>query len=216
MKTKFKNFLFEESKNLVVFYGGRFQPMHRGHYELYNSLVKKFGKDNVFISTKLSKDGEKEHIKGNFSKNPLTFDEKVKIISEIFGIKKDHIINSDPYRPDLEKIGRDPKMTSVVLAFSEKDAGRLIPGKVLQPYPNNNFNLEPLTSGSNDDPKNRMYYITMPTNFNAMSASDFRNIVANYGNSEETKTAFKNFFGKDPSKHPDILELLVKKLYKNK
>jgi len=210
---KFKQFLAEEAKkNLVVFYGGRFQPMHKGHYELYSSLVKKFGKDNVYVSTKLSKDAEKQHVKGDFSKDPLTFEEKVQVITKMFDIKKDHIVNADPYRPDLEKIGRDPKKTSVVLAFSEKDAGRLIPGKVMQPYPKDDKNLEPLISGTEDDTKSRMYYVTMPVNFAGMSASDFRAIVIKDGDGPESKKAFKEFFGKDVD--VSVLKMLVKKLHK--
>lgn len=212
---KFKQFLTEASKkNVVVFYGGRFQPMHKGHFELYNSLVKKFGKENVYLATKLSKEAEKLHAKGNFAKDPLTFDEKVKVMTEMFGIAKDHIVNSDPYRPDLSLIKRDPKKTSVVLAFSEKDAGRLTPGKVMQPYPKDDSNLEPLWQGTEEDPKTRMYYITMPVNFEGMSASDFRAILMKDGNGEETKKAFAEFFGSDSSKHKNILNLLLKKLYK--
>jgi len=209
---KFKQFLAEEAKkNLVVFYGGRFQPMHKGHFELYNSLIKKFGKDNVYISTKLSKDAEKQHSKGDFSKDPLTFEEKVKVITKMFDIKKDHIVNMDPYRPDLEKIGRDPKSTSVVLAFSEKDAGRLIPGKVMQPYPKDDKNLEPLMSGTEEESKSRMYYVTMPVNFSGMSASDFRAILIKNGDGPESKKAFKQFFGKDVD--TSVLKLLVGKLH---
>ena len=42
-----------ENKGLrpVVIYGGKFQPFHKGHYEIYQRLVKEFGKKNVFIST---------------------------------------------------------------------------------------------------------------------------------------------------------------------
>ena len=212
---KFKQFLAESSakKDVVVFYGGRFQPMHKGHFELYKSLVKQFGKDNVYLATKLSKEAEKLHTKGNFAKDPLTFDEKVKVMTEMFGLSKDHIVNSDPYRPDLSLIGRDPKTTSVVLAFSEKDAGRLTPGKVMQPYPKNDSELEPLWQGTEEEPKTRMYYITMPVNFEGMSASDFRAIIIK-GDDKETKKAFSEFFGSESSKHPTILKLLQKKLQK--
>ena len=36
-------------QKIVVIYVGRFQPFHKGHYSTYQHLVKKFGKDNVFI-----------------------------------------------------------------------------------------------------------------------------------------------------------------------
>ena len=42
--------LKESVDNIAVFYGGRFQPMHRGHHDVYKHLVSKFGADNVFIA----------------------------------------------------------------------------------------------------------------------------------------------------------------------
>ena len=39
--------------NIVVVYAGRFQPFHKGHYATYSHLVKKFGKNNVFIGTSI-------------------------------------------------------------------------------------------------------------------------------------------------------------------
>ena len=36
-------------KKTVVIYVGRFQPMHKGHAGTYQHLVKKFGKDNVYV-----------------------------------------------------------------------------------------------------------------------------------------------------------------------
>jgi len=38
-------------KKTVVVYVGRFQPMHKGHAGTYQHLVKKFGKDNVYVGT---------------------------------------------------------------------------------------------------------------------------------------------------------------------
>jgi hypothetical protein len=207
----FSKYLLESvSKDIVVFYGGRFQPMHKGHHELYKSLVKKFGAKNVFIATKLSKDAEKKHAKGDFGKDPLTFNEKVQVITKMFGIPKEQIVETDPYRPNLELIGRDPKKTSVVLAFSEKDSERLVPGKVMQPYPKDETKLEPLWIGTEEAPASRMYYVTMPVNFSGMSATDFRNILTQHGDNADGKAAFKEFFGKDVDKK--VMDLLVKKL----
>ena len=38
-------------KKTIVIYSGRFQPFHKGHYNTYQNLTKKFGKDNVYIGT---------------------------------------------------------------------------------------------------------------------------------------------------------------------
>ena len=39
------------AKDIAVFYGGRFQPMHKGHHKVYMNLVEQFGSSNVFIAT---------------------------------------------------------------------------------------------------------------------------------------------------------------------
>jgi len=46
-------------KNKVVVYSGRFQPFHKGHYATYDHLVKKFGKDSVYIGTSDVTDNKK-------------------------------------------------------------------------------------------------------------------------------------------------------------
>ena len=73
-----------EAENLrpVVIYGGKFQPFHSGHYEIYEKLVNEFGKDNVFISTS---DINKSKLNQKaYSENHIfTFDEKVKIMENI-------------------------------------------------------------------------------------------------------------------------------------
>ena len=43
--------LFEAQRNLVVIYGGRFQPFHKGHRAVYDYLVKNYGRDAVWITT---------------------------------------------------------------------------------------------------------------------------------------------------------------------
>ena len=70
-------------KKVVVVYGGRFQPMHKGHYGTYQHLVKKFGKNNVFISTSN---------KVERPKSPFNFKEKVKIMTTMFNIPKSKIV----------------------------------------------------------------------------------------------------------------------------
>ena len=43
--------LSEDIKKEVVVYSGRFQPFHSGHAKVYEHLVSKFGKNNVFRGT---------------------------------------------------------------------------------------------------------------------------------------------------------------------
>ena len=49
----------ENVGSIAVFYGGRFQPMHQGHRDVYKHLVTKFGADNVFIATTFSQKATK-------------------------------------------------------------------------------------------------------------------------------------------------------------
>ena len=51
MKTLQQYLLEKLNIRPVVIYGGKFQPFHAGHFEIYQKLVKEFGKENVFIST---------------------------------------------------------------------------------------------------------------------------------------------------------------------
>ena len=115
----------DHTQKVVVFYGGRFQPMHKGHYKVYKFLADKFGADNIFIATMFGKKQQAMHDEKNYSRDPFTFPEKQHIISTMFNIQADHIVNTMPYRPDIKLIGRDPYTTAVILAFSEKDIGSI-------------------------------------------------------------------------------------------
>jgi hypothetical protein len=112
-------------KKTVVIYVGRFQPMHKGHYGTYQHLVKKFGKDNVFIGTS---------DKVENPKSPFNFNEKVKIATTMFGIPKSKIFKvKNPYKPTeiLKKF--DEETTAFVTVVGMKDKNRL-GGKYFQPW----------------------------------------------------------------------------------
>ena len=112
-------------KKTVVVYVGRFQPMHKGHAGTYQHLVKKFGKDNVYVGTS---------DKVQLPKSPFNFKEKVKIMTTMFGIPKSKIHKvKNPYKPTeiLKKF--DEETTAFVTVVGEKDKNRL-GGKYFQPY----------------------------------------------------------------------------------
>ena len=99
-------------KKTVVIYVGRFQPMHKGHAGTYQHLVKKFGKDNVYVGTS---------DKVQLPKSPFNFKEKVKIMTTMFGIPKSKIHKvRDPYKPTeiLKKF--DEETTAFVTVVGEK------------------------------------------------------------------------------------------------
>ena len=113
--------------NVLITFSGRFQPPHMGHFGVYNHLVKKFGKNNVYITTSNKIDKEK---------SPLSFQWKKKLLSQI-GIPQNKIIQvKNNYRPDdiLKATGLNSEETIWITSLGEKDAGRLSGGKYFKPY----------------------------------------------------------------------------------
>jgi tRNA nucleotidyltransferase/poly(A) polymerase len=178
---KLSNFLVEsimEDKNpikkTVVIYVGRFQPMHKGHYGTYQHLVKKFGKDNVYVGTS---------DKVERPKSPFNFKEKVKIMTTMFGIPKSKIHRvKNPYKPTeiLKKF--DEKTTAFVTVVGEKDKTRLKPdsGKYFQSYKG-----EP-SVGYRDGG----YVYVAPSSGGGISGTETRNGLS-VGSDDQKKNFFK-------------------------
>ena len=113
-----------KSRRIAIF-PGRFQPFHAGHYSIYRKLVEEFGEENVYIVSSGVTDP---------TRSPFGFDEKKQIMTQMFGIPEDKIVQvKSPYSPK-ELTQQLPPDTSVVFALSEKDADRLSGGKYFQPY----------------------------------------------------------------------------------
>ena len=105
--------LFESNaKQVLVIYPGRFQPVHRGHAQVFDHLRQKYGSDNVFICTSN---------KVEQPKSPFSFDEKKKMI-ELTGIPGDRVVfDPQPYR-GMEIVQHyDAANTVLLFAVSEKD-----------------------------------------------------------------------------------------------
>ena len=103
-------------KKVIVVYGGRFQPMHKGHFGTYMHLVKKFGKQNVFVCTsnKVQK-----------PKSPFNFKEKKKIMTTMFPLPSNKIIKvKNNYNPTEILSKYDKKTTAYVTVVGQKDASR--------------------------------------------------------------------------------------------
>ena len=158
-------------KKTVVIYVGRFQPMHKGHYGTYQHLVKKFGKDNVYVGTS---------DKVQLPKSPFNFKEKVKIMTTMFGIPKSKIHKvKNPYKPTeiLKKF--DEETTAFVTVVGEKDKNRL-GGKYFQPYKG-----EP-SVGYRDGG----YVYAAPMTGGSVSGTEVRNGLS-VGSDEQKKNFFK-------------------------
>ena len=166
--------------DIAVFYGGRFQPMHKGHHKVYMDLVEQFGSSNVFIATTIAKNATPE-------KDPFSYEEKTGIMQNMFGIPAKQILQTSPYRPDVSLTGKDPANTAIILVFSAKDAGRLKGGNYLRDY-------EP---GAEMVPGDQAGYILeVPIQEGGMSATDFRNAMKNDSlNDNQKMMKFREFFG---------------------
>lgn len=180
-------------KKIVVVYVGRFQPMHKGHYAVYEHLVKKFGKDNVFVGT--SDKVEKP-------KSPFNFNEKVKIMTTMFGIPKSKISKvKNPYNPSEVLSKYDKETTAFITVVSEKDKSRLKPdsGKYFQTL--------------KDDPSEgygkRGYVYVVPILGQGVSGTESRNGLTT-GTEEDKKKFFKDrVYGKF---NPTIFKMITDKL----
>lgn len=116
------------ASDFVVIYAGRFQPFHRSHYDVYRSLVKKFGKNKVYIGTSNKTDA---------TSSPFSFDEKKKIITTMFGVDASRIVQvKNPYRPVEITNKFDETKTAFITVVGQKDAQRLS-GKYFKPYTDN-------------------------------------------------------------------------------
>jgi len=105
--------LFEaEQRRVVAILPGRFHPFHKGHASMYNTLVSRYGRDNVWIATSN---------KVELPKSPFTFGEKLQMM-QLAGIPADRVIETkNPYAvPELTQ-NFNPATTVLVFAVSQKD-----------------------------------------------------------------------------------------------
>ena len=180
--------LMENASGYVVFYGGRFQPMHQGHKDVYKHLVEKFGADTVYIATTFSQKASKAHAAGDYNSDPFTFEEKRDIMSRMFGIPADKIVNSNPYRSEPSVVGKDNNTHATILVYGAKDPMRLSGDKV-KPVPQNMEGMTPHSDGI-------VFAYEAPLMQGGMSASDFRAKMASGADEEDKKKSFQQFFGK--------------------
>lgn len=115
----------EEPQKPIGIFPGRFQPFHADHYVTYLEMVKKFGKDRVYIVT-----SDKQDAGG---KSPFSYNQKIEIMTKMFDIPEDMIVKvKNPYKADELK-QKFPENTPVVFSLSEKDKERMT-GPYFKPY----------------------------------------------------------------------------------
>jgi hypothetical protein len=174
---------------VVVVYSGRFQPFHKGHYATYDNLIKKFGKDNVYIGTSDVTDNKK---------SPFGFKEKKAIMMKMFGIPSNKIFNvKNPYAPQEILNKFDSDTTGFITVVGEKDSSRLS-GKYFTPYKGK------VEQGYLD----KGYVYASPAQPNAISGTDVRYWLSS-GSEMERK---KNFTKAYPKFDDQIFKLITLKL----
>ena len=177
---------------VICVYSGRFQPFHKGHYATYQNLCKKFGSDNVYIATSNVTDN---------SKSPFNFKDKKAIMTKMFGIPSNKIVQvKNPYAPNevLDKYNSDT--TAVVSAVGEKDEMRL-GGKYFKPYKDGKIDTGYKDAG---------YVYAAPAISNPISGTDVRNWLSK-GSEADKK---KNFMKAYPKFDEQIFKLITLKLAK--
>jgi hypothetical protein len=191
---KYAQLTEDVASDIAVFYGGRFQPMHKGHHKVYMDLVEQFGSSNVFIATTVSKTATPE-------RDPFNFDEKKQIMNSMFNIPIDKVVQTQPYRPDVSLTGKNPANTAVVLVFSAKDAGRLKRGGFLRDY-EPGVEMVPSDQGA--------YVYEVGIQEGGMSATDFRTVMKNDSlNDNQKMMQFREFFG---SINPEMFAFIKDRL----
>jgi hypothetical protein len=182
-----------EMDKVVVVYSGRFQPFHKGHYATYENLIRKFGKDSVYIGTSNVTDSKK---------SPFNFNEKKAIMTKMFGIPSSKIVNvKNPYAPQEILNDFDSDTTGFITVVGEKDSSRLS-GKYFTPYKGK------VEAGYLD----KGYVYASPAQPNAISGTDVRYWLS-AGNDEERK---KNFTKAYPKFDDQIFKMITLKLKKLK
>jgi len=185
----------EGKPRTVAIFTGRFQPFHSGHYSIYQDMVKRFGKENVFIATS---------DKTEAGKSPFHFKDKEEIMTRMFDIPEDMIVQvKNPYAP-TEILQSLPPNTTYVTAVSQKDADRLSGGKYFAPY-------DPESSKSGY--AERGYFIVAPEmqldiDGKNISGTQVRAIFGNPNITDEVKQEiFTKIYGKFDQ---DIFNKIVK------
>ena len=192
----------------VVIYPGRFHPFHKGHKSVYDALVKRFGKNRVYIATSNKVDPPK---------SPFTFDEK-RAMMALTGVDPSRVVQvKNPYQATEITDNFDPQNTIALFAVSDKDMAEdprfsFKPRKDGQPS-----YYQPASKDMQGFDKHG-YIVTVPTlQFNVLgkpmrSASEFR---ANFAqaDSETQKAMITDLFGRyDPKTHNTMAQKIVEQL----
>ncbi len=192
----------------VVIYPGRFHPFHKGHKSVYDTLVKRFGKDRVYIATSNKVDPPK---------SPFTFGEK-RAMMALTGVDPSRVVQvKNPYQATEITDNFDPQNTIALFAVSDKDMAE-DPRFSFKPRKDGQPSYYQPASKDMQGFDKHAYIITVPTlQFNVLgkpmrSASEFR---ANFASADDEtqKAMITDLFGRyDPNTHKTMAQKIVEQL----
>lgn len=194
----------DDCPKLVVIYGGRFQPFHKGHYQAYKWLCKKFGAENVWLATSN---------KTNFKKDsddvsPFTYKEKVEIMVGLYEIKPRRIVEckNPTFRPSEVFSQYKGYPLVYVAACGGKDDDRYTENKFFQPLPNDTdpYDLKTLKEDVG-------YYVVVPTKVDGVSGSAAREELTG-AEGDKQRMLFKKFFGTYDETIADLVTARLKEV----
>jgi len=100
----------------IVIYPGRFHPFHKGHAGTYETLVKQYGANNVFVVSS----GKQAPVT-----SPFSFEQKTVMMQEL-GVPAQQIVQvKSPYNAVEVTSQFDANNTAVIYALSQKDVDRI-------------------------------------------------------------------------------------------
>jgi len=205
--------LFErtESKKLVVVLAGRFQPFHKGHFESYKWLCKKFGEENVWIAT--SNKTNFNPSAGDIS--PFTFKEKKEIMVSLYNINPRRIIQcKNPAFSPVEIFELYKGFPIIyVSAVGKKDEERYKTGTFFRPLPRPFVLKDAEALATIEDDVG--YYIDVPMQAKEISGTLVRDELK-IARGDDRETLFRRFFGKYDSIIDQLFVSKLKEIKDNK
>lgn len=175
-------------QRVVVVYGGRFQPFHKGHNSVYQWLCKKFGKENVWIATSNKTNFDEK--KGDVS--PFTFKEKREIMTALYDIEPGRVVQckNPAFKPEEIFAKYKGYDITYVAAVGRKDVDRYRESDFFKRLPSDfstktAYELDTLADGY-------AYYVEIPMK-EKMSGTEARLALLS---DDDHESVFKKYFGR--------------------
>jgi hypothetical protein len=187
----FNSFFTEQTREgkLVIIYPGRFQPAHKGHAMIYNSIVQEYPEADVWVATTNKVD----------EKSPFSFQER-KYLLEKAGVPGDKIVQVvSPYVAKEITLKYNDTKDRLIYVVSAKDIDRFSYGPKKDGSPSY---FQKYQEGSQLLPMGEKGYIKVGKTFpfkvlskNVTSASQIRDMYKHVSD-QERKQIIIDLYGK--------------------